>query len=236
MMVMLVALAVTGIYMQWRQDAAPGGLIRLHVIANSNSVYDQELKLKVKDRIVRETAPVFSKAGSAGEARKIADAYTGKIEQVAREEIRRQGYDYQVRVVRGTFHFPAKTYTVKNSENRISLLTLPPGEYEAVRVIIGEGRGANWWCVLYPPLCFVDLEKSAPPVAVPAAAAVEKGPQNGGLENQGDNTGENHTGKIEPGRDDPGEDNPEQPRFQYRFRIVELIKSVCHGLIPKPGA
>lgn len=216
LIIILVLLAAAGIYANEHRGGTPGGLIRLHVIANSNSFYDQELKYRVKDRIVRETAPVFSKAASAGEARKIADAYAGRIEQVALEEIRRQGFNYPVRVVRGTFHFPTKTYTIKNDENRVSSLTLPSGEYEAVRVIIGEGKGANWWCVLYPPLCFVDLEKSAPPVAVPAAAAVEKEPRGGYIDDHENNTG--------------------QPRFQYRFRIVELLKSVCHDMMQKPGA
>jgi stage II sporulation protein R len=175
-------------------------LIRLHVIANSNTFYDQDLKYKVKDRIVRETAPAFKKAADIEEARDIADANIEKIKQIALNEIRNQGFDYPVQVVRGNFDFPKKTYTIKNS-SRITSLTLPPGRYEAVRVIIGSGRGANWWCVLYPPLCFVNPPRGAAPAALPHASAVENTPGRGN-----------------------NDENPGEVRVEYRLRIVELFK------------
>jgi len=188
-------------YYNYRQNNAisPNNLIRLHVIANSNSFYDQDLKHRIKDCIVSETTPVFKNVASIQDARIIADQNLELIKKIALDEIQGRGYNYQVNVMRGTYDFPAKTYTVEK-QNHITSLTLPPGEYEAVRVVIGEGKGANWWCVLYPPLCFVDLEQAVPPVALPIASAMEKG------------SAEHH--------------NDTTPHIQYRLRIAEAFNSI----------
>lgn len=196
-LIILLFMACSGAFYAWKHAAQPPGMIRLHVVANSNAFYDQELKYRVKDRIVSETATAFNRAGDAGEARAIADAEATRIESIAREEIRRQGFDYPVRVERGTYHFPVKTYTARY-EGAANRLTLPPGRYEAVRVVIGSGRGANWWCVLYPPLCFVDSGQALPPAGIPAATAVEK-----------------HLSSN-------GQEKYEKPRVEYRFRTAEL--------------
>lgn len=202
LIVILLLIACTGVFHAWKQyGVQPPGLIRLHVVANSNTFYDQDLKYLVKDRIVRETSASFKNVASAEEARALSRAENAQIENIAREEIRRQGYDYPVRVELGTYYFPVKTYTLQNS-NGISRLTLSPGRYEAVRVVIGNGQGANWWCVLYPPLCFADTNRALPPVAMPTALAVEKtnAPTDG--------------------------ENPGQSRMEYRFRAVELWKKI----------
>lgn len=183
-----------------RCNTVPSGLIRLHVIANSNTFYDQQLKYQVKDRIVLATRDDFNKANSIEEARKIADSSAEKIAMAATDEIKREGFNYPVKVVRGKFQFPAKTYTIKKESGQVSQLTLPPGKYEAVRVIIGDGKGANWWCVLYPPLCFVDLAKSAPSASFAAASAADK-----------------HAAE---------QYNSSQPRVEYRIKAVELFRSI----------
>ncbi|KJS12143.1 MAG: hypothetical protein VR67_10155 [Peptococcaceae bacterium BRH_c8a] len=202
LIVILLLIACTGVFHAWKQyGVQPPGLIRLHVVANSNTFYDQDLKYLVKDRIVGETSASFKNVTSAEEARVLSSAESARIENIAREEIRRQGYDYPVRVELGTYYFPVKTYTLQDT-NGISRLTLSPGRYEAVRVVIGNGRGANWWCVLYPPLCFADTNRALPPVAMPSALAVEK-------------------------TDAPtGEENLGQPRIEYRFRTIELWKKI----------
>lgn len=109
------------------------GIVRLHILANSDSAEDQNLKLKVRDKLLAE---------SKNKPNLLTDA---EIEAICETEIKENGYDYAVTVQRGRFAFPRKTY-----DN----LTLPAGTYNAVRVLIGDGEGQNWWCVMYPPLCF----------------------------------------------------------------------------------
>ena len=109
------------------------GIVRLHILANSDSPSDQALKLRVRDRLLIEadSAPAL-----------LSDA---EILSFCRDEIQQSGYEYPVSLQRGRFYFPRKDY-----EN----LTLPAGNYNAVRIVLGDGNGQNWWCVMYPPLCF----------------------------------------------------------------------------------
>ncbi len=111
------------------------GIVRLHILANSDAAEDQVLKLKVRDRLLTE-AKKSSKPLTDSEIQKVCEA-----------EIKENGYSYTAKIERGRFYFPQKTY-----EN----LTLPAGDYNAVRIVIGEGNGQNWWCVMYPPLCFTE--------------------------------------------------------------------------------
>lgn len=129
-------------------------LIRFHVIANSDSERDQALKRKVRDLIVQKMSPEFEKAKNLNDARRIAKEHLQEISGMVKEEVIRWGEEYAVRAEMGKFDFPVKTY---------GELTLPAGKYEAIRVVIGQGQGANWWCVLFPPLCFVDVSKAMGP-------------------------------------------------------------------------
>jgi stage II sporulation protein R len=132
----------------------PDNLIRLHVVANSDSAADQALKRKVRDEIVRRVAPDFTEAGNVEAARVIARANLKNIGEIAAAEIKAEGKDYPVDVALDKFSFPTKHY---------GPFVLPAGDYEAVRVVIGAGGGANWWCVLFPPLCFVDMSRAVEP-------------------------------------------------------------------------
>lgn len=123
-------------------------LIRFHVRANSDSPEDQELKLKVRDEIIREMNEKFKDSSSLNESRRIIKRNLEQIESIAKTELKNQGSTFDVRVDYGKYNFPTKSY---------GNFTLPAGEYEAVNVIIGEGKGENWWCVMFPPLCFVDI-------------------------------------------------------------------------------
>ncbi|HHW44067.1 MAG TPA: stage II sporulation protein R [Desulfotomaculum sp.] len=187
--VLLAAVLLAG--RGWHRAAAgnpyrPQQLIRFHVIANSDSAEDQALKYRVRDAIVRAMAPRFKEAASIDQAREIARANLGYMQQLAEGEIRAAGRDYPVAVYLGHYQFPAKTYHLAAAGNpgESTELTIPAGEYEAVRVVIGRGAGANWWCVLFPPLCFVDLGgtdlNNAP--ATPGAAG-EHSPGKGEAEN-----------------------------------------------------
>lgn len=115
-------------------------LVRLHIVANSDSERDQALKLKVRDRILRVSSENFA---SKEDAARSLLSYT----ELAKDELRKNGCDLNVTSEYGKFYFPTKRY-----DN----LSLPAGEYDAVRIVIGEGEGQNWWCVLFPPLCYTD--------------------------------------------------------------------------------
>ena len=122
-------------------------IIRFHVIANSDSDQDQALKLAVKDTIVKELARYLSKASSKEEAREILSDKMDYIKELATDTIIHQGYNYPVKVSLERTYFPLKLY---------GEYAFPPGYYEALRVQIGSAKGKNWWCVMFPPLCFVD--------------------------------------------------------------------------------
>ena len=121
-------------------------VLRLHVIANSDDPADQALKLAVKDEIVAVMKQEFTGLDNADQARQIASQDIPRIKDLAETKIKASGYDYPVQVTVGEYDFPTKSY---------GNLVFPSGKYQAVRVIIGEGQGKNWWCVLFPPLCMV---------------------------------------------------------------------------------
>lgn len=122
-------------------------IIRFHVIANSDSEADQALKLKVKERVVESMQPVLAQTDNVDEARQLMKDHLNEIEQTAAETLREENSNYPVHAELTNSHFPVKTY---------GEFTFPDGEYEALRVVIGDGEGKNWWCVMYPRLCFVD--------------------------------------------------------------------------------
>ena len=115
-------------------------IVRLHVIANSDSEEDQALKLKVRDAILEHSKSDFTQKSDVCEK---LDTYKAIAEKTMREN----GYNYSADVEYGNFKFPTKRY-----EN----IALPEGQYDAVRIKIGSAQGKNWWCVMFPPLCFVD--------------------------------------------------------------------------------
>ena len=119
-------------------------VLRLHVLANSDSSADQALKLEVRDRILEETATLFKDCKSKGEARAAVESNLDKIREIAAQTVREAGYDYSVSVSLGEEEYPTKNYEE---------CCFPAGEYLSLRVMIGEAEGENWWCVLFPPLC-----------------------------------------------------------------------------------
>ncbi len=125
-------------------------LIRFHVIANSDSEEDQNLKLKVRDAVIDYLQPKLAASNSIDESEKIIISEYDELENISKNIILENGYEYDVKVGIDYSQFPTKQY---------SNVVLPAGEYKALRIIIGEGSGKNWWCVMFPPLCFVDEEK-----------------------------------------------------------------------------
>jgi len=161
------------------------GIIRLHILANSDSWEDQNLKIKVRDRLLNETNNASM------------DKFDLKnIEEICKDEIINNGYDYDIKVCFGKYYFPTKTY-----EN----ISLPAGDYNAVRVLIGKAEGENWWCVMYPPLCF-------------------------GTSTKGE-LSENEMKKLKDGMKNDNFELIEENEIKIKpaFKIVELWQKIRHG-------
>lgn len=129
-------------------------VFRLHVIANSDSAEDQNLKYIVRDKVIEYMSSISQNTSSKEDVIEIAKANLDKIQAIASQTIRENGYTYSVNVEVGNFSFPSKRY---------GDITLPPGYYDALRIKIGEAEGQNWWCVMFPPLCFVDVTSGVVP-------------------------------------------------------------------------
>lgn len=146
--VMAAAVLFTGAY-QYRshklQSELANQILRFHVIANSDTKADQELKLKVRDEIGAYLGKELADVGDLEECEQAVSARLAQIENCAREVIAKEGYDYKAEAMIGEVDFPKKTY---------GNYTFPKGNYRALKVVIGSGRGENWWCVMYPNLCF----------------------------------------------------------------------------------
>lgn len=125
-------------------------VIRFHVLANSDSVEDQALKLKVRDKVLEYISPKLKESNSIQESRKILKENDDIIIKICETVIKNNGYVYDVKTTLSKENFPVKSY---------GIITLPQGNYEAYRILIGSGNGKNWWCVMFPPLCFVDITK-----------------------------------------------------------------------------
>ena len=119
-------------------------VVRLHVLANSDSEEDQALKLQVRDRVLERATELLEQSADRKEAEGLLRGHLLELEEIAAEEIHANGYDYAVDVRLEDTNFPTREYDG---------FTLPAGNYLALRVIIGEGAGQNWWCVVFPPLC-----------------------------------------------------------------------------------
>lgn len=207
-LVLLAAAVFPGCFQNSVQEPVynPEDLIRLHVVAHSDSEADQDLKRKVRDELVRDLAPQFLAAQDVESARLIARASLGRIQETAARVVKAEGKDYPVGAELGRFAFPARHY---------GPFMLPAGEYEAVRVVIGDGAGANWWCVLFPPLCFVDMSR---------AATAPAGPAPGGFAADGP-----PAATAAWSAPSLPETPAETATVEFRFKILELFKNPAHS-------
>lgn len=129
-------------------------VFRLHVLANSNSKEDQDLKYKVRDALLEYMNTLCKDTTSKEDAMTIAKEHEQNFYQIAKNIISENGFSYDVNIQIGNFPFPTKQY---------GDISLPAGNYDALRVEIGDGIGQNWWCVMFPPLCFVDITSGIVP-------------------------------------------------------------------------
>lgn len=142
--VVLALSLVVGLFPVHGEGEIYDTVVRLHVLANSDSVEDQALKLKVRDEVVRVVTPAVENCKTQREAIDAIERILPEIEAAAACVVRESGYDYSVSVLIGEEYYPTKTY---------ESCAFPEGKYVSLRVLIGEGEGQNWWCCLFPPLC-----------------------------------------------------------------------------------
>ena len=135
-------------------DDLSSHFIRFHLLANSDTVEDQQMKEHIRDVVLAYMSPLLKDSASIEETRTIIKKETPNIEQLGLQVIKQWNKEYTIKVVLEKVDFPTKGY---------GDITLPAGEYEACRIIIGEGKGQNWWCVMFPPLCYVDITSGIVP-------------------------------------------------------------------------
>lgn len=142
--VFVLCMAICNVLPIHGEEKIYDSVVRLHVLANSDSDEDQALKLKVRDAILGYTSPKVIDSTSREEAISILENELDKIEEIAAKVIEEEGYDYSVEVTLTLEDYPTRNY---------ESMSFPSGEYVSLRVLIGEAEGQNWWCVLFPPLC-----------------------------------------------------------------------------------
>lgn len=129
-------------------------VFRLHIIANSDSLEDQNLKYKVRDNVLKYMNAITSNSSSKKNTIDIISLHLEDFKHIAQNTIYENGYNYNVTIEIGNFNFPTKTY---------GDISFPPGFYDALKIKIGSGKGKNWWCVMFPPLCFIDVSSGVVP-------------------------------------------------------------------------
>lgn len=149
--VLTVAVSCTSFFSFAQQcEDISNRVLRLHVLANSDTKEDQELKLYVRNRILSESAGILDDVTNQKEAEQVVQKNLPRLEKAAADEIKQRGYSYPVHVGLENIYFTTRQYRQ---------VTLPAGQYDALRVTIGEAAGKNWWCVMFPPMCLPAAEE-----------------------------------------------------------------------------
>ncbi|MCD8376811.1 MAG: stage II sporulation protein R [Oscillospiraceae bacterium] len=161
----LGAALLGGLWLEGEQAGLSGSLIRLHVLANSDSEEDQALKLKVRDQVLEQAGQLLEQADSLEQARQVLEDNLPLLERAGQTAVNRAGYDYPVSVSLEQAWFPTKEYED---------FALPAGTYQALRVVIGQGEGQNWWCVVFPPLCLSSATESAAEIALDSGVSEQQ--------------------------------------------------------------
>ena len=173
-------------------------VFRLHVIANSDTEIDQNLKYTVRDNLLEYMNTLCANCTSKEEAIAIANEHIENFKEIALNTIKDEGFNYSVTVNIGNFEFPTKHY---------GDISLPAGYYDALKVEIGEAKGKNWWCVMFPPLCFVDASSGIVP----------------------EESKEDLQNSLTDEEFSIVSDNEENPTFKLKFKILEILNDT--GLI-----
>jgi len=141
-------------YVDAVSSSISNSIFRLHVVANSNSAEDQNLKYQVRDELIQYMNSISKNVSSKEDIIELANKNKETLYQIAKQVIYDNGYDYDISINIGVFDFPTKSY---------GDISFPAGIYDALRVEIGSAKGENWWCVMFPPLCFVDISSGIVP-------------------------------------------------------------------------
>lgn len=150
---LLIALCITlctGLWARAQQQKLSGELVRLHVIAASDSDADQALKLRIRDRALMHLTPLLDRAQSVDDARAVIESELPHLEKLANDEIAAAGFDYSAAAALSPERYPTREYMG---------FALPAGSYLSLRITLGGGEGQNWWCVVFPPLCMTAVEE-----------------------------------------------------------------------------
>ena len=183
------------------QESISNKIIRFHVIANSDTDLDQSLKLKVRDAVLTYLSPKLKTSKDINESKMILKNNDAMVLKISQRIIKENGYSYNVISDLSRENFPIKSY---------GSITLPQGNYQAYRIVIGSGKGHNWWCVMFPPLCFVDITKGQ--VAINKTQGEMKQILTKDEYNLVDNT------RL------PTEENP--TKFIIKFKVVEWFRKI----------
>lgn len=173
-------------------DDLSNNFFRLHILANSDSNEDQTLKLKVRDKIIEYMNSLSYSNLTKSEAIELTKSNLQNFKEIAQKTILEEGYNYSVNLEIGNFYFPTKEY---------GNISLPAGYYDALKIEIGEAKGKNWWCSLFPPLCFVDI----------SAGVIDEETE----EYLKENLSEDEFSLITDSSED----------IKFKFKIVELLNS-----------
>ena len=152
MCVFVLCMAICNVLPIHGEEKIYESVVRLHVLANSDSEADQALKLKVRDEILAYTSPKVIDSSNREEAIEILQGELDNIKKIAKEVVKSEGYEYSVDVTLTLEDYPTRNY---------ESMSFPSGEYVSLRVLIGEAEGQNWWCVLFPPLCLSAASEKA---------------------------------------------------------------------------
>lgn len=195
-------------------DEIKNSVIRFHVIANSDNEEDQNLKINVKNKVINYLYPYLNASQSLYESRQIIKDRMEEVKKLAEEVIKDNNYKYRIQVELSRENFPDKSY---------GNITLPQGNYEAFTIIIGDGCGRNWWCVMFPPLCFVDESKAEVEYdKTEKKINSKKNDLNLEIELNSD---ENKSEELDTENYDNDKQNNEN-NVQIKFKIVEILKSI----------
>ena len=178
-------------------------LIRFHVIANSDTDEDQSLKLKVRDKVVEALSEKLTNVDSLEEAENVLEQNIDYVNEIAEEVIKENNYTYKVTTMLSYENFPDKVY---------GDCVFPQGNYEAFRVIIGEGKGQNWWCVMFPSLCFVDESKNSV--------------DSSNLKDEIENIESKDSNISNEDKEKNNESSSVNSEIKFKFKIVEVIENI----------
>lgn len=181
-------------YVNAVSQSLENSVFRLHVLANSDSTEDQNLKYKVRDALIEYMNSISKDVTSKQEAILLAKENKDKFYEIAKKIILENGYNYDVSIEIGNFSFPTKDY---------GDISLPSGYYDALRVKIGNADGQNWWCVMFPPLCFVNVSSGIVPTS--------------SKENLKENLSSEEFSIIS---------DEKSTGLQFKFKLIELLNSV----------